>query len=127
MLDVKCIYNGHLISIHESQITFSNRAFRYGDSIFESIRLVNGKIMLLNHHLHRLKLSMNLLSMKIPLEFNISTIENLIISLIKSNKVNKDARIRLTVFRNEGGYYVPEHNDISYLIEIEKITSSFCR
>ena len=66
MLDTKCIYNGHLISMYEPAISFSNRAFRYGDSVFESIRLMKGKIMLLPLHIQRLKLAMTSLLVNIP-------------------------------------------------------------
>ena len=121
MLDTKCIYNGHLISMYEPAISFSNRAFRYGDSVFESIRLMKGKIMLLPLHIQRLKLAMTSLRMNIPGEFSTTNIEHLIYELIKENTITTDARIRLTVFRNDGGFYTPETNDISFLIEVEKM------
>jgi branched-chain amino acid aminotransferase len=121
MLDQKCIYNGHLISLYEPAISFTNRAFRYGDSLFESIRLINGKAMLLSNHVQRIKLAMTTLRMNIPAEFNTTNIEHLILNLIQENKINSDARIRLTVFRNDGGFYTPETNDISFLIETDKI------
>jgi len=121
MLSHKCIYNGHLISLYEPAISFTNRAFRYGDSLFESIRLINGKIMLLSSHVQRIKLAMTTLRMNIPAEFNTANIEHLILHLIQENKINADARIRLTVFRNDGGFYTPETNDISFLIETDKI------
>ncbi|MBK7668906.1 MAG: aminotransferase class IV [Sphingobacteriaceae bacterium] len=41
--------------------------------------------------------------------------------IISKNRIGRDARIRLTVFRNEGGFYAPETNDISFLIEAENI------
>lgn len=121
MLDTKCIYNGHLISLYEPAISFTNRAFRYGDSVFESIRLINEKIMFLSNHIQRIKLAMATLRMNIPSEFNTAIIEHLIQLLIKENNIDADARIRLTVYRNDGGFYTPETNDISFLIEIEKI------
>ncbi len=121
MQDSYCIYNGHLISMYEPAISFTNRAFRYGDSLFESIRYTNGKIMFLADHVKRIKLSMTTLRMNVPAEFTTSNIEQLIIHLIEQNDIKKDARIRLTVFRNEGGFYTPDTNDISFLIESELI------
>lgn len=121
MTDTHCILNGHFVSIYEPAIPFSNRAFRYGDALFETIRLANGKIMFLKDHINRLKLGMMVLRMNLPSEFKTENIENLITQLIKKNNTGKDARIRLTVFRNEGGFYIPDTNDISFLIEIEKI------
>jgi branched-subunit amino acid aminotransferase/4-amino-4-deoxychorismate lyase len=121
MLDSYCIYNGHVISLYEPAISFSNRAFRYGDSLFESIRYTNGKIMFLADHVKRIKLSMTTLRMNVPAEFTSGNIEQLIIHLLEQNNIKQDARIRLTVFRNEGGFYTPDTNDISFLIETEVI------
>ncbi len=124
MLDSFCIYNGHLISLYEPAISFSNRAFRYGDSVFESIRYTNGKIMFLADHVKRIKLSMTTLRMNVPAEFTTGNIEQLIFHLLEKNNIKQDARIRLTVFRNEGGFYTPDTNDISFLIESEALETS---
>lgn len=124
MLDTYCIYNGHVISLYEPAISFTNRAFRYGDSLFESIRFTNGKIMFLADHVKRIKLSMTTLRMNVPAEFTCANIEQLILHLIEQNKLKNEARIRLTVFRNEGGFYTPDTNDISFLIESEALETS---
>lgn len=124
MVDSHCIYNGHVISLYEPAISFSNRAFRYGDSVFESIRYTNGKIMFLADHVKRIKLSMTTLRMNVPAEFTTGNIEQLIFHLLEQNNIKQDARIRLTVFRNEGGFYTPETNDISFLIETEALETT---
>lgn len=123
MLDTHCIYNGHIISLYEPALSFNNRAFRYGDSLFESILWSNGKAMFIADHVKRIKLGMTTLRMNVPAEFTSANIEQLIIELIKQNGIASDARIRLTVFRNEGGLYTPETNDISFLIESEPLES----
>lgn len=123
--DTWCIYNGHLISIYEPSVSFSNRAFRYGDSLFETIRLCNMRLMFLRDHITRLKLGMTVLRMNVPAEFNYENIQELIILLLKKNAHAPNARIRLTVFRNDGGYYSPESNDISFLIESEELDSEY--
>jgi branched-chain amino acid aminotransferase len=110
-----------LISIYEPGIAFSNRAFRYGDSVFESIRYCNNQLMFLRDHVARLKLSMTVLRMNLPAEFNTENISELILQLLKHNTHAPNARVRLTVFRNDGGYYTPETNDISFLIESEEM------
>jgi branched-chain amino acid aminotransferase len=125
MEDKFCILNGHLISIYEPSVAFNNRAFRYGDALFESIRLCNNKVMFLRDHVTRLKLGMTVLRMNLPAEFNSENIYELILELLKQNNQSSNARIRLTVFRNEGGYYSPETNDISFLIETEEISDAY--
>lgn len=123
--DAYCIYNGHLISIYEPSVSFSNRAFRYGDSLFETIRLCNTRLMFLRDHITRLKLGMTVLRMNVPAEFTSENIQELIIQLLKHNSHAPNARIRLTVFRNDGGFYTPESNDISFLIESEEIDGPY--
>ena len=123
--DRYCILNGHLVSVYEPMITFSNRAFRYGDSLFETIRMCNNKIMFLRDHVTRLKLGMTVLRMNLPAEFKTENIHEFIVQLLKHNVHAPHARIRLTVFRNEGGYYTPSTNDISFLIESEPMPSVY--
>jgi branched-subunit amino acid aminotransferase/4-amino-4-deoxychorismate lyase len=123
--DKYCILNGHLISIYEPNVAFNNRAFRYGDSIFESIRLCNNKIMFLKEHITRLKLGMTVLRMNVPAEFTTGNMHEFITQLLKHNTHAPNARIRLTVFRKDGGYYAPETNDISFLVESEELPSNY--
>jgi branched-subunit amino acid aminotransferase/4-amino-4-deoxychorismate lyase len=120
-----CIYNGHLISIYEPTVSFSNRAFRYGDALFETIRLCNNRLMFLRDHILRLRLGMTVLRMNVPAEFNYENIQELIIQLLKHNTHAPNARVRLTIFRNEGGHYIPETNDISFLIESDEIEGPY--
>lgn len=77
--------------------------------------------MFLKDHVSRIKLGMTVLRMNVPAEFNSDNIHELIIQLLKHNTHAPNARIRLTVFRNEGGYYSPKTNDISFLIESEEM------
>lgn len=123
--DKYCILNGHLISVYEPSVPFSNRAFRYGDSLFESIRICNNKVMFLKDHVTRLKLGMTVLRMNLPAELNTENIQEFIVQLLKHNVHAPHARVRLTVFRNEGGYYTPETNDISFLIESEELNGPY--
>lgn len=64
---------------------------------------------------------MTVLRMNVPAEFNSENFAALIKPLLEKNQLLQDARIRLTVLRNDGGYYTPETNDISFLIETEPI------
>ncbi len=81
--------------------------------------------MFLKDHVSRIKLGMTVLRMNVPAEFNSDNIHELIIQLLKHNTHAPNARIRLTVFRNEGGYYSPKTNDISFLIESEEMAGVF--
>jgi branched-subunit amino acid aminotransferase/4-amino-4-deoxychorismate lyase len=81
--------------------------------------------MFLKEHMMRLKLGMTVLRMNVPAEFNTENVYELIVYLLKKNEHSENARIRLTVYRNEGGYYTPDTNDISFLIESETMTGNY--
>ncbi len=121
MEDNFCNYNGHIISIYEPVVSFANRAFRYGDALFETIRVINGKPMFLADHIRRIKVGMTILRMNVPPDFSVDNIARIISDLIKENKLVNDVRVRLTIFRNEGGFYTPQVNDISFLVETEDL------
>src|ERR1043165_1518330 len=92
--DISCILNGHFISIYEPTVAFTNRAFRYGDSLFESIRFCNNRLMFLKEHLNRLKLGMTVLRMNLPAELNSENMAGFIHELLKRNGHAPNARIR---------------------------------
>jgi branched-chain amino acid aminotransferase len=98
-------YNGKIISDHQNIISADNRSFRYGEGCFETIKVINGKIVL--HHLHteRLFTTLGLLQFKISKHFTPAYIESEILQLVAKNKHNKAARVRLTLHRGNGGLY----------------------
>lgn len=101
----------------------NNRAFLYGDAVFETIKILDHKILFLEDHYFRLMSSMRILRMEIPMNFTMEFFENEILSAAKSQNVAHSARARITIYRKEGGYYLPENRNIEYLItvfEIEK-------
>jgi branched-chain amino acid aminotransferase len=123
--DKKCILNGHLISIYEPAVGFDNRAFRYGDALFETIRVSNNQIMFLKDHVTRIKLGMTVLRMNLPSEFTTANLQDMISELLRHNAAAPQVRVRLTVYRQEGGYYTPETNDISFLIETDEVSNNY--
>jgi branched-chain amino acid aminotransferase len=118
-----CIFNGHIASNYEPFLPFNNRAFHLGDSVFESIRVFKGpKIPLLEKHIQRLKMAMTVFKMKVPAEFTFDYFLRLIHELYEKNHCSEDMRLRITVFRNGEGNYIPQTNDISFLIEFFPLT-----
>lgn len=103
--------------------TPSNRSFLYGDGIFETLKVVNGKILFSEDHYFRLMASMRIVRMKIPMDFTLEFFENQVISLTNALNCSHSARVRITVFRNDGGLYLPNQNSISYVIEAISLAS----
>ncbi len=119
-----CNYNGDLVPEDSIRIPLSNRAFKYGDGVFETIRCMGSRIQLLDYHYERLMNaldSIEILKNKFPSKDQLqSQIEKLTIK----NKFFISSRVRLSVFRNDGGLYTPTNNGCSYVIEIQPLNSS---
>ncbi len=77
--------------------------------------------MFLGDHIRRIKVGMTILRMNVPADFNVENINRLILGLTRENQIENDVRVRLTIFRNDGGFYTPKSNDISFLIETEDL------
>ena len=96
------IFNGKQFPANEPVLNASNRAFRYGDGLFETIRVVNGQIPLAFFHFNRLFHGMNLLKIP-PGELTEDGISKLILQLCQANNCLNQARVRLQVFRKDDG------------------------
>lgn len=88
----------------------------YGDGVFETVKIVNGKILFLEDHYFRLMASMRVVRMMIPMDFTMEYFEEQILTLVNQLNIASSARARITVFRNDGGMYLPKTNEISFLI-----------
>ena len=117
-------FNGSIVDASQPVLMHSNRAFRYGDAVFETIRLMNGEILFFEKHLARLKRSMQMLSMDWPEAFSFQHLHLLIRHLDQVNNLGGNARIRMEVYRKEGGYYTPLNNEVGFIIEAEKMKTS---
>ncbi|MBK3516914.1 aminotransferase class IV [Carboxylicivirga marina] len=118
------LLNGNRISGDKAIFKASNRAFKFGDALFETIRCMHQKPMWFHDHYQRLINGMSLLKMDIKSLPPASIIEEQITSLIQKNKLFGDVRTRLTIFREDGGLYTPLSNKINYLIEVSPLSSN---
>lgn len=114
-------YNGNLVAFEDVIITPDNRAYKYGDSVFETIKVINGKLVFWEEHYFRLMASMRMLRMKIPMNFTLEFLEKEILKTVKVTNSNSNLRIRLTITRKDGGFYLPLTNEVDYLIESREI------
>ena len=119
-------FNGALLSEDDKFLNHNNRGLRYGDSLFESLRSVNGKLFFWEDHYLRLMASMRMLRMEIPMDFTMEFLEEKIGEVVEENGLGQNAaRVRLTVFRENGGLYLPRTNAISFVIEAKPLSSPF--
>lgn len=110
-------FNGEFIKEQDFTLTGNNRAFYFGDSLFESMHAYSTSIPLFKLHFDRLIQGMEVLGYEQPSSFTSNAVAATITRLLNRNKQFKSTRVRLTVFRNSGGLYLPTNNTTSYLIQ----------
>ncbi len=117
------ILNGDVIEEDEVKIHISNRVFRYGDGLFETIVCCKRDIKYFRYHWERLVRGMEKFHYKYNNAFDYESVKLKIFQLLELNNQQTDTRVRLQVFRNIGGLYTPTDNTISYLLESNMVTA----
>ncbi len=118
-------YNGDLLEDYNLEMHIDNRAFKYGDGVFETMKYANSKINFFEDHYFRLMSAMRIIRMEIPMDFSPEFLEQSVLELIEAKHEEKQScAIRLTVIRQDGGKYTPITNKIDWLIEVQKIESA---
>ena len=115
MHELDCL-NGKIINGDKPALGIANRGFRYGDALFETMKVRKGKILFAQYHFERLFTGLSLMKIHIPKLFTIEKLSAAILQLCRRNKCEDLARVRLTVFRSDGGLYDAERS-LQYLIE----------
>ena len=116
-------FNGSIVS-NDTNILTRNRAFLYGDAVFETVKIMDSKILFLEDHYFRLMSSMRVIRMEIPMNFTMEYFEEQILAIAKSKNMVISSRARITVYRNDGGYYLPQDNTVSFLISVESLDTA---
>lgn len=116
-------YNGELHPAESFSISTKNRAFRYGDGLFETMRSKGVNIPFYNYHFQRLLRGMKLYKMEtstITSELLLHSVER----LIHADRMYNGNSIRISVFRKEGGKYAPDTNEVDFFIEADPVKSN---
>ncbi len=111
--------NGVLTS--DAALGTDNRAFLYGDGIFETVRILDGKVLFLEDHYFRLMSGMRILRMEIPMFFTMEYFESQLIETARASEASVSGRVRMTVYRNAGGYYLPSDRNISFVVQAQRL------
>jgi branched-chain amino acid aminotransferase len=107
----------------QQEATFSlatNRGFLFGDSVFETVRTLNKKVLFLEDHYFRLMASMRICRMEIPMHFTMEYFESQILNLILHSNAPAN-RVRFSVFRIGDGFYMPTTNDVEFLVTFQPL------
>lgn len=112
------ILNGKIVSSQQPHFISTNRALRYGDGLFEGMRVMNGEFLFYEDHIERLLNGMNSLGFAAPENFFSAYLFKIITDLLIANKISGDAIIRLQFYRADAGLYEPMTDEADLFIEI---------
>jgi branched-chain amino acid aminotransferase len=118
-------FNGELVEEKKPVLTADNRAFRYGDGLFETMKVVMGSIQLKELHFERLFRGMELLQMRVKGFINAELLEEQVFRTINKNRLSGPIRVRLTMYRGEGGLYEFSGAYAGYVIQVWPLSSSY--
>src|SRR5258708_35137885 len=98
--------NGEFVSEARAVVPVNDRGFMYGDGLFETMRVVNGRPFRMAQHLERMTRGADFL--KIKPEFTPEELEKFAGQLIEKNKL-PDGILRVTLTRRPGATgYLPQ-------------------
>lgn len=91
--------DGEFVPKEEAKISVWDHGFLYGDGVFEGIRVYNGRVFRLDHHLRRLYNSAKSIALQIPLTYQ--EMRKTLLEAVRKNNM-RDCYIRLVISRGTG-------------------------
>ncbi|WP_285057016.1 aminotransferase class IV [Pedobacter ginsengisoli] len=118
------LHNDEFVPADQPILTAHNRGFRYGDGLFESMRMCNGKLKFAEQHADRLKAGMKALKIEGGNLLDEYFLRQKTTELCRKNKLRDNVRFRLSVYRAGEGLYTPENNKSGYILEASALTEN---
>jgi len=117
MSQVSLLFNDEFHPIDVPVLVTSNRGFKFGDGLFESMRMINHKLQFADLHADRLAAGMKALKIDGHVLMDDYFLRQKTADLVKKNRWNGNVRFRLSVYRQGAGVYTPESNKSGYVLE----------
>ena len=115
-------FNGNIQESSSISIE-NNRGFLFGDSVFETIKVLDNKVLFLEDHYFRLMASMRICRMEIPMNFTMEYFESQIVTLISSLEKSNSYRVRFSVYRESEGFYLPKSRNVQFIVTASLLSS----
>jgi len=109
-----------LVNSQDYSVNHHHRAFKYGDGVFETIKVSQGVPLFLKHHYSRLILALNFFEFEIPEFWSYSFFVRHCLDLIKANNI-VFGNMRIQVSRLGEGKYLPTSYGCDLLMEVHPI------
>lgn len=112
------LFNG---KIHTGPLPIqgNDRGLLYGDGFFETLVTDKGKIYFESLHWERMKRTAEALQLDMPRDLNPSSIHEQVKNLLEDNGLYQKARLRITIWRKEGGLFTPNTKASHYFIRAD--------
>ena len=110
-------FNGKIIDGDTIGFNQLKRGFNFGDGLFETIRVFNGKIICLDAHFNRISSGLDVLKIKQNYSFNQNSLERYINELLLYKNIKYGGKVKVYIFRAGLGTYKPETNQMSFVLE----------
>jgi branched-chain amino acid aminotransferase len=117
-------YGGTVRPSAEGPGPTAQRAWRYGDGLFETLRVCKGTPLFFTRHYSRLILGMDTLGLAVPEHWQPGWLRLAVVDLLEARGL-ANARVRLQVWRAGGGLYTPQSDAPDLLIEAEALSGPF--
>ncbi|MET3115538.1 branched-subunit amino acid aminotransferase/4-amino-4-deoxychorismate lyase [Pedobacter sp. CG_S7] len=111
------LHNDEFFNVNHPSLISGNRSFRYGDGLFETIRMNNGKLNFPELHADRLSEGMKALKIDGSSLLDEYFLKQKTAELCKKNKIKDNVKFRLSVYRAGDGLYTPNSNKYGYILE----------
>lgn len=111
------VYNSDVLTEANFRVSANDRAFQYGDGLFETIRFERNTIWFWPDHYVRLTAAARALHLTLPDFATRESLYTLVMSLLEANQlIGQTARIKIQIWRQPGGLYTPDTNQSNVLI-----------
>jgi len=118
------LFNDQFFQSDATILQATNRAFKFGDGLFESMRMCSGKLQFPELHADRIKATMKALKMDGYNLLDEYFLKQKAGELARKNKIHGNARFRLTIYRDGEGLYTPTTNKVGYLLEVKPLDTT---
>ncbi|WNJ19468.1 aminotransferase class IV [Pontibacter sp. G13] len=111
------IFRGKLQHNDELAADLLNRSFKFGDGLFETIRVYHHQPLFLRDHFQRLTDGMRALGFEFAEDLFLADVQRAIQTLMDQAQIGTHGRLRLSVFRDGQGAYGPLDDTPQFAIE----------
>lgn len=113
------VFNSKIAPYESFSVDIEDRSFLYGDGLFETMLYERGAVRLLDYHLARLSRGCHILGLKLPLDLSIAQINSWLSEVVEYP--NKHYRIKLILWRSNGGFYTPASDQCNFLLQASEV------